>query len=163
MDGAAARIGPRGSGLRRALGALLPGAVRIPDGSTSACREHVEENQRRRRLPPGQPGGTPRVRRSTLLRLVNDRHRIALLHAPRGASSLAGVAPEILRRPDPQPKKTETAEAESYSCTSSASDGDGFQRRWSETGGALKRGVGANNKWRFWMGHDRESGNAGDR
>ena len=61
-----------GSGPRGSLGALRPGPGWIPGGPTQACREHAEEAQQRRRPALGQPGGTPRLGRAAVFRLVAD-------------------------------------------------------------------------------------------
>ena len=51
---------------------MHPGPGWIRGGPTQACREHAEEAQQRRRPALGQPGGTPRLGRAAVFRLVSD-------------------------------------------------------------------------------------------
>ncbi len=96
-----------GSGFPRALGALAARPERIRGGPAKACEpKHTESRANKEAARPrANPEG--RRPRGALLRCgsspMHRSARIAFLAAPCIASPRAGVAPEILRGPEPLP------------------------------------------------------------
>ncbi len=114
MDGAAARIGPRGPGLWRISGAT-PVSEDAPRGAVRRAMPYPSSRRRNKgeRLTRGVPPGCPGAGR--LLRWFSSMCSRHILVEPSGIHTAPGSnAPRALRRPDPQSKKIEPSSPESY-------------------------------------------------